>query len=234
MKIGILQTGRAPQNLRAEHGDYDLMCADLIREDSDEIISYAVLDGALPNDVNECDVWFVTGSRHGVYEQHDWIAPLEGFLRQAFKAERKIVGVCFGHQILAQALGGKVHKHPGGYGIGVMDYVFDDGGDGKESVSLCAWHQDQILEIPKMATVIGTSDFCRYAALSYGDTAISFQAHPEFDSDYMHDLIQGRRNNGISESQAVRGLASLKTKVDSFKIAEQIKRFLMETGVTKA
>lgn len=230
MKIGILQTGRSPDELRESHGDYDAMCADLIRDKGDEIVSYPVLDGVFPQDINECDAWFVTGSRHGVYEDHAWIPPLEKFLKQAFDAEKKIIGVCFGHQILAQALGGKVHKHPGGFAIGVMDYdlVNDDGN--MEKISLCAWHQDQILELPANAEVIAKSDFCRFAGVTYGTNAISFQAHPEFEPAYVRELINLRRDNGIDEKLAQNGLASLKKVVDGSRISKRLKQFLNTSG----
>ena len=110
MKIGILQTGRSPDELRAKHGDYDEMFVRLLSGQGFEFKTFPVLDGVLPTQINEADGWLITGSKFGVYEDHDWIAPLEEFLRRAFAAEAPIVGVCFGHQILAQALVGRCHK----------------------------------------------------------------------------------------------------------------------------
>ena len=147
-----------------------------------------VLDGTLPNAPQSADGWLITGSRFGAYEDHDWIPPLEEFLRETFAAGLPIFGVCFGHQILAQALGGKVEKFPGGWSVGPAAY--DSTLLGRQT--MIAWHQDQVTERPKMAEVIGSSDFCENAILAYGDQALTIQPHPEFTADFMGDLLEAR------------------------------------------
>ncbi len=114
MLIGILQCGHFPEDLQGESGDYDAMFERLLAGENFDYATYNVVDGDFPEGPEACDGWLITGSRHGAYEDHDWIPPLEDLIRAIRDAGRPLVGVCFGHQIIAQALGGKVVKFDGG------------------------------------------------------------------------------------------------------------------------
>ncbi len=114
MRIGILQTGLAPENLSPAMGDYPDMFARLLDGQGFTFQTWRVVEGEFPADVHAADGWLITGSRHGVYEDHPWIAPLEQFIRDAYAAHVPLVGICFGHQIVAQAMGGRVERFAGG------------------------------------------------------------------------------------------------------------------------
>ncbi len=189
MKIGILQAGLCPDELLEQHGEYDVMFARFLDGFGFEFEGFRVVKGDFPSSINAADGWLITGSKYGAYEDHAWIAPLEDFVRQVYDQNIPLVGICFGHQIMAQALGGKVEKFSGGWSVGKQHYQLDgiEGG-----IDLMAWHQDQVTELPPDAQVIGSSDFCRYAALSYGNKAVSVQPHPEFDAGFIAGLFDAR------------------------------------------
>ncbi len=155
MRIGILQTGAAPDALM-DMGDYPDLFMRLLAGHGFSFATYRVLDNQFPASVHDCDGWLITGSRHGAYEDHAWIPPLEDFIRAAYGAHVPMVGVCFGHQIIAQAMGGKVEKFSKGWSAGATDYDF-----GGKKVRLNSWHQDQVTRKPDSAMVIASNDFCQ-------------------------------------------------------------------------
>ncbi|MDB4073583.1 type 1 glutamine amidotransferase [Ascidiaceihabitans sp.] len=220
MKIGILQTGRTPDEMRAKYGDYDDLFKRLLDGRGFAFETYAVLDGVLPASVMETDGWLITGSKFGVYEDHDWIPSLEDFLRKAFDASVPIVGVCFGHQILAQALGGKVEKFAGGWQVGPTDYMRSDGTQDR----IMAWHQDQITQLPTGAEVIGQSELCKNAMLAYGNKALTVQPHPEFSPAFLADLL-GARRDVLPEHIASGAEARIRDPLTSSGYAQQFEEF---------
>ncbi|MFZ1815248.1 MAG: type 1 glutamine amidotransferase [Rhizobiaceae bacterium] len=229
MKIGILETGRLPEELARKHGDYPAMFARLLDGQGFKFRSWPVLDGKFPDSVHACDGWLITGSRHGAYEGHDWIPPLEEFIRKVYKAGIPLVGICFGHQIMAQALGGKVVKFDGGWGLGRNRYVNKDG----KEFELHALHQDQVVECPPDAVVTASSPFCENAAFAYRGNAISYQPHPEFTAQFMHDLIEVRKGQVLPVDLADAALKDLGSELDSGKIAVEIAEFF-KRSVRKA
>jgi len=191
MKIGILQTGRAPDALIDTAGDYDQMFCTLLDGHGFEFETYAVLDGVFPAGPEAADGWLITGSRFGVYEDHAWIPPLEDMVRAIHAKALPLVGICFGHQIIAQALGGTVEKYPGGWAVGRVEYEQDG-----QTLSLNAWHQDQVTTLPEGARVLAGNDFCANGILAYGDTIWTLQPHPEFSTAFVADLIE-KRGRGV-------------------------------------
>ncbi|MEM1366361.1 MAG: type 1 glutamine amidotransferase [Pseudomonadota bacterium] len=209
--LGILTTGRVNPALIDRFGEYDVLFRSLLGEDRFHYRNYMVLDGELPSSIEDCDAWLVTGSKHGAYEDHPWIAPLENFIRALQAAAKPLVGICFGHQIIAQALGGKVVKFEGGWGLGVNAYdsLSHDG-----PVRALAVHQDQVVEAPAATKTIMSSDFCANAALSYhqsdgAEWARSYQFHPEFSPEWVAALIDALEGKSFDTGTAARGRQSL-------------------------
>ncbi|MEQ8662949.1 MAG: type 1 glutamine amidotransferase [Gammaproteobacteria bacterium] len=227
--IGILQCGHAPAALVERHGDYDTMFARLLGDEEFAFRTWAVVDGALPGDIAAADGWLITGSRHAVYEDHPWLAPLEDFLRAAYAAAVPIVGVCFGHQVLAKALGGRVEKFAGGWSVGRTVYARY----GHPATRLLAFHQDQVVEIPADATVTGGTPFCPYAFLAYGERAISMQPHPEFSDAYVQDLVSARAEV-LPAEQVAAAREQAGAPLDTVAVAEDIRAFYRRALATSA
>ncbi len=213
LHIGILETGRLPESLRGRHGTYPAMFESWLSPLEARFSSHAVLDGALPASPHEADLWLITGSRHGVYEDLPWIAPLEGFIRQCRDTGAKMLGICFGHQIIARALGGDVAKSPKGWGLGIHEYATrnwpDELAPDPGILRVQAFHQDQVLAPPEGARCIAGSDFCEYAALWYPGFALSVQGHPEFTRAYAQDLLAERRGAVLPEPLVDEALARM-------------------------
>lgn len=220
MLIGILQTGLAPDTLADTMGDYPDMFAQLLAGHGFQFRTYRVVDGVFPVSVKDCQGWLITGSRHGTYEDHPWITPLEQFIRDSLAAHIPMVGVCFGHQIIAQAMGGRVERYAGGWAVGATDYNFGD-----QTVTMNAWHRDQVVVVPKSAKVIASNDFCTNAALLYDDLALSVQAHPEFESDFVGGLIDTRGKGVVPDDILAAASARLGQPNQNKTMADQIAAF---------
>lgn len=203
MKIGILQTGHSPEEIIATEGDYNEMFVKLLGGEGFSFETYAVVDGIFPAGPGAADAWLITGSKHGAYEAHSWIPPLEALIREIAAAAKPLVGVCFGHQIIAQALGGKVEKFAGGWAIGHQTYEI-----GGQEVSLNAWHQDQVTKLPEGARVLGHNDHCANAVLAIGEHILTIQPHPEFGTGVIEGLIT-HRGGAVPEADIARAKRKL-------------------------
>ena len=222
MQIGILQTGASPDVLRAEHGDSPDFFERLLADHGLSFRRYHVEAMEFPADVHDCDGWLITGSRHGAYEDHPFIKPLEDFIRRSYGAQVPMVGICFGHQIIAQAMGGRVVRHDKGWSVGPTDYDFDG-----ETLTLNAWHRDQVVEVPKAAKVVATNGFCENAALLYDDRMFTVQAHPEFPNSFLDGLMRTRGPGLVPEDLMVAARARFAEPLDSAALAGQIARFFL-------
>ena len=232
MKIGVLQTGSVPDELVDRHGPYVSMFERLLQR-ADPSFTAQLWDvnikGKIPQTPFEADGWIITGSKHGVYEDHAWIEPLKEFLRLAHGARAPLVGVCFGHQILAEALGGKVEKSDRGWGCGVQEYNVNEQTEWMDAPAqtfrIHAMHQDQVVAPPPGATVLAQSPFCPFAALAYGDTAMSVQPHPEFTADFQREILTMRRGAVIPDSVTDDALAGVDGPNDSEMFGRWITNF---------
>ncbi len=229
MKIGILQAGHLEESLKSNHGDMDEMFARLLAGHDFEFENYIVVDGQFPDSEEECDGWLVTGSIHGAYEDLPWIPPLEEFIRNSYAKNIPVAGICFGHQIMAQALGGRVEKCPQGWGIGHSLYETQD----NTSMALLACHQDQVVELPPEAEVILKSEFCANAGLAYKRNAMSFQPHPEFTPEFMRDLVEYKISQGFSKETGDAALEKISDNYESAKIAAQLAAFYLQADNRK-
>lgn len=225
-RIAILETGAPPPALAATHGDYPAMLRALLGEGFD-FETFDVQAGETP-DPAAFDAAIITGSSAGVYETDAWIGELLDWIRDA-KGRTKLVGVCFGHQAMAQALGGRVEKSERGWGVGLHRYKVVSPEPwmtpAATAVAIPASHQDQVVDQPADARVILRSDFTPFAGLAWGEDAISFQAHPEFTPAFATELTEGRHDR-IDPALVARAVDSLKAPDDRTTVGGWIRRFI--------
>ena len=223
MKLAILETGYPPGKLADEFGSYPQMFERLLGPGFD-VETFDVQEGKLP-ERREHDAYLITGSPAGVYDPLPWIAPLMDFIRSANGA--KMIGVCFGHQVMAQALGGEVIKSPKGWGAGLHRYSVVHSErwiDSNGTIAIPASHQDQVVVQPPNTEVVAASDFTPFASLAWKDRpAVSFQFHPEFSPAFAKALIEKRYDKVNDADQA---LASLEAPNDNQLVGGWMRRFL--------
>jgi len=228
MHIGILECGPVLPDLAARHGSYGAIFARLLAGPGRRFSAWTVHEMAFPDRVDAADAWVLTGSRYGAYDPLPFIPPLEDFIRAARDAAVPMAGICFGHQIMAQALGGRVEKSGKGWGFGRQVY----GIDGLGEVALSALHQDQVVRAPDGAAVIGRNDFCPIAALRYGEWGLSVQAHPEFDAALMAAYLDLRAAAGDADPALIaQARARLELPHDCARVAGWLGAFLEQAAL---
>ncbi|HLR14145.1 MAG TPA: hypothetical protein VK104_11090 [Burkholderiaceae bacterium] len=231
MNIGILQCDDVNSTLQPRHSNYPDMFVRLLQgiEPGLRFRVWRCHEGELPATPTEADAWLITGSRHGVNDDLPWIPRLSAFLIKAQQAGQPIVGICFGHQLVAKTFGGKVRKHPEGWGIGVsvntvrqrqpwmLPFV--------PALHVLVSHADQVSTLPDDTTVLASSGFCPFYAIQIRDNVLGIQGHPEFTKDYAKDLML-KRTDTIPAERIKTALQSLDQHVDDATLAAWILNFM--------
>ncbi|MBT7966637.1 MAG: C26 family cysteine hydrolase domain-containing family [Proteobacteria bacterium] len=216
--VGILQCGEVPDTLSAQFPDYNEMIEIGLKRADHNIhcITFRVLDGEIPHPA-ACDAWITTGSRFSVNDPNEWTEKFSEFVSDAHKLKIPFVGICYGMQMMAKALGGTVEYAEKGWGVGVAtSTVYEKApwmANHKEAANLVVSHQEQVTELPAEAVLLAGSDFCPNGIFQVGSSMLGIQGHPEFTTDYSRALMDARRN--IIPAEAVEaGMDSLSKRVD--------------------
>ncbi len=230
MRIAILEPGAPPADLIGRFGSYGAMVTAMLGAGFETEL-FDVQAGDYPA-AGVHQGYVITGSAAGVYDPDPWIPDLKAWVRDTAGAA-PMLGICFGHQLMAEAFGGQVVKSPKGWGVGLDSYTLNTTAPWMEAetrtMTLPVSHQDQVIEVGPGAQLLGGSDFCPFGFLAWPDLrAVSLQPHPEFDPAYAEALIVTRRDGPLTAEHADRAIASLRAPNDNAVVAGWLRRFLRE------
>lgn len=230
MKLGILQCDAVAAELQPEFGDYpDMFRRLLSAADADlTFTTYNLTRDELPATPADCDAWLFSGSKCGANDETGWIHRAADFVRQLHAQRRPTIGICFGHQLIARTLGGRVER-AAGWGVGVhttrMLQQQPWMQPARDELALLVSHQDQVVELPPGAVQLATHPFCANDMYQLDQHILAFQGHPEFPKGYARTIMERRRER-IGESTFQQGMASLKQATDGAVAARWISGFL--------
>jgi len=239
MQIGILETDRVPNDLIDDFGSYSDMVEAWLRQERRELefSRYDVVQELYPQDISECDAYIITGSKASAYDRNPWLCTLSHFISELYvRSTKKLIGICFGHQMIAQALGGVVQKSPKGWGVGLaQSEVYQTEPwmmPTVKSFKLLAIHQDQVIDLPQAAMAIAGNRFCPYSVVKYGGSVLTFQGHPEHKKTYTQALML-RRKDAMEEAVLSAGLRSLDDDPDAQLVAKWVVNFLEARSLSR-
>ena len=234
-EVGLLECDHVGGPLREIGGDYSDMFRGLLSGAAAdlELVTYDVADGRFPDDPARHPAWLITGSSYSVFDYEPWIGRLLDFIRAVHAGGQRLVGVCFGHQAIAAALGGSAARSDRGWGVGVhaMDVLTtrDWMQPPQQQVRLVMSHQDEVLSVPPGATVLGQAQCCGIAMFEHGDRMLGIQGHPEYSTEYASALLETRLDRIPAELvEAAR--TTFTDQTDATVISEWIARFLGQSA----
>jgi GMP synthase-like glutamine amidotransferase len=246
MKIGILKADAVLDQFAPAFGQYPAMIEKVIslavsdgrtdthRDPDDEpivCVTYDVEHQEYPQDIAECDAYIITGSKKSVYDDEPWIHRLRDFVVELDETKTPTIGICFGHQMIAEALGGEARAADIGWRVGVHQVQVCAIADYMQTAiadfSLLYSHKDQVTALPTGATLIAGSSQCPNAMYQIGQHMLSVQGHPEFVKDYSRGLLAFRREQ-IGEDLYNAGVTSLTETTDELLVASWFMRFLRQ------
>lgn len=239
LRICILETDVLRPELIAQYQGYGRMFEQLFSRQpiAAEFVIHNVMNGDYPADDDVFDAYLVTGSKADSFANDPWILDLKAYLLKLYARGEKLLGVCFGHQLLALTLGGKAERARQGWGVGVHRYRLAARAPWMNpetaELTLLISHQDQVTELPEGATVIASSDFCPNAAYHIGDQVLCFQGHPEFVNDYSRALLDARQQH-LGDDVYQQAVASLSTRHQGDIVGEWMLRFISHPTAAKA
>jgi len=237
MKLCILDNDVLDPSIAATYTSFTAMFERLFQEAGANwtIASFNTMRGEFPDSFDAYDAVLLTGSHADSFSQDPWVLALRERVEHLLETKKKLLGVCFGHQLIGLCLGARVDRAPQGWGTGRMTYDWHAPdlthspqaahATGRAQISLLASHQDQVLELPPGATLLASNAFCPVAAFSVEDTVFCVQPHPEFVEDFSAYLLNKRRAL-LGEEKHAASMESLTQGHDGLDIARMMVAFV--------
>jgi GMP synthase-like glutamine amidotransferase len=220
MKAAILQYDHVMEKFMHHFGDYPEMVKQMFNR-TDVPLSFDTFncrEGQFPTDINKYDFYITTGSKTSVYEELEWVEKSIHFIQLLDKHKKKLIGICFGHQLMAMACGGMVERSEKGWGVGIARnrVIANPKWMNKKisKIDILVSHQDQITEIPDDSLLIAENDFCPFFIVQWNSHFLSIQGHPEWNRDYSRTLMNERRAI-LPKATIDAGLDSLEIKPEN-------------------
>lgn len=232
MRLAILDADILREALQPKYHSYGRMFEALFERQQRgwALDIFKVIDGDYPQDVEQYDAFLITGSQYDAFSDEPWVRRLREYAQKLFQAGKPMVGVCFGHQLLAHALGGEAGRADAGWGLGVMRYPVlakPSFVDDTAPVALIISHRDQVNRLPPEAERLLSNDFCPNAAFYIPNRVLAIQGHPEFSVEYARALLQYRKN-ALSAEQLARVEQSFSIAHEGERVGRWMQRFLEE------
>jgi GMP synthase-like glutamine amidotransferase len=231
MKVCILENDDLDPEIAPTYDGYAAMFVRLFRDAGAqwEFDVFHTPSGQYPASFDAYTAVVLTGSKADSFSDAPWIVELRRQVTELLAQKKKLLGICFGHQLIALCLGAKVGRAPQGWGVGRMAYDWH-AADGplalaSDRLALLVSHQDQVLELPKNASLLASNAHCPVAAYALGEEVFCVQGHPEFVEDYSAFLINRRRQN-LGENLYTTGIESLQQGHDGLDVARMMVAFV--------
>lgn len=236
MRIALLQCDHvAPQFREVAGGDYDTIFKNYLARYAPpvDLEPFDVTAETYPDSLGAFDAFLSTGSKFSVYDDEPWVRTLKAFVKDLHEQDKTFIGICFGHQMIAEALGGKVAKSLKGWGIGVHTFGLKEK-EGWMQPPLNKFNilmscQDQVEVLPRNSKVLAGSDFCPVGMYRVGDHFLGIQGHPEFSVPYAEALMEARVER-IGEATVTEAKTSLSKPPHQEELTSWILRFI-ERGI---
>ncbi len=237
MKLCILDNDFIDEAMAPLFGSYGTMTEKVLRAAGAhdwQIDCFSTPRGEYPDSFEEYDAVLLTGSKADSFSSDPWVVELRNRVSGLLASEVKLVGICFGHQLIALCMGADVGRAPQGWIAGRQVYQWHEASfpiTGRKSVALLASHQDQVLTLPPGSTLLASSDNCPIAVYHKEDAVLCVQPHPEFVETYSEYLLNKRRNT-LGEEIYMSSINSLCQGHEGIDFAKLIVNFIQKNTIT--
>ncbi|KAF2275561.1 class I glutamine amidotransferase-like protein [Westerdykella ornata] len=246
LRIAILECDTPLDGTRAKYGGYGgvfkallsraadaLEDPDISSKNAFEFSIYDVVNKQEYPDLENIDAVLLTGSKHNSFDDHPWILKLMDFVKMVLQQDRvRMIGVCFGHQIIGRASGVKVGRSDDGWEISVLPVQLTEKGKelfGQDTLNIHQMHRDIVFEYPKEVEKLGASPRCLVQGMYVKGKFITIQGHPEFNDEIVSEILRNRNAQGIFDDvQYKEAMDRVKNPHDGIAVAKGFLRFLLE------